>query len=208
MKFYIPALAFALSLLAFSTKAGAQLSNGIVTNTKGVDVTPATETVATPDAWQKRNIKLTFYGSGVQRDSRGQAYYAEAIYSGDETTAGNLAFTCYTGKLSASFALDPVDLGPLFANPANSRRLKNRRPVVLIDGEQVSSKDWIWMPKMKVYRARRRASTIQLYKAVLRGSTVEMQDRGETVRLNIPAADATFKNFGAGCGVGLGALKK
>jgi hypothetical protein len=163
---------------------------------------------ASESGWSHVTMNIVWTGSGVKREYRGKAMPMETIYSGDKTTPGNVAFTCYAGTLSANVAFDPVDMKALVRNRPRTKRAKLRRPDMKIDGEFVKTADWIYVPKFKVYRARKRPPAAKLYNSVIRGSDVEMRPQGDDyMALNLPPPDRVFKNFGAECGMGLSAKK-
>lgn len=154
------------------------------------------------DGWKKIMVTIAFAGSAVLRDERYEPNRVEVIYTGTGETRGNVQFNCYNGRPSVSFAVDPVDMREMLANAPDSRRRNLKRPKISIDGEQIKSQDWIYMPAMQVYRARRLASLKSLYNATVLGSAVQVKTRGDSVLLNLPKADDVFKDFGAECGLG------
>jgi len=164
--------------------------------------------VDTRDGWKPKTINLSWTGNGVKKDMRGVMQKAEGIYSGNEGTTGNVAFTCYAGSFSANIALEPVNLEVLFLGTPDSRRRKIKRADIKIDGESIKSSDWIYMPAMKVYRARKKSTAAKLYNAVIRKSEVLVKSgRSNYVALQLPEQDRAFKNFGSQCGMGLHAVK-
>jgi len=161
------------------------------------------------DGWTAKTINLSWHGSGVQKKMRGVIQPAEGVYSGTAQTAGNVAFTCYSGNFSVNVALKPIDLGILFTDTPDSTRRKVKRADIQIDGEKIKSSDWIYMPAIKVYRARKRSTAAKLYNSVIRQSDVLMKsNRSQYIKLNLPKSDLAFKNFGAECGIGALANKK
>ena len=164
------------------------------------------ESPASPESqgWTSKVINLSWHGSGVKKDMRGVFQRAEGVYSGDAKTSGNVAFTCYGGNFSVNVSLEQIDMGTLFTNTPDSTRRKLKRAYIKINGEPIKSSAWIYMPAMKVYRAREKSTSAKLYNAVIRGSDVEMKsNRSGYVSLNLPAVDTSFKNFGSDCGLGI-----
>lgn len=132
----------------------------------------------------------------------------DSVYSGNDTTEGNVAFTCFSGAFAANVALEPVNLGDIIKNPPKTKRTKLRRPDIRIDGEFMRSTDWIYLPKLRVYRARKKSTAAKLYNAVIRKNKVEMRaGSGDYTLLNLPPVDSAYKNFGAECGLGIAAKK-
>lgn len=159
--------------------------------------------IKAPDGWKRVTIRVSWRGGGVSLDELGKVRTAEVIYSGTADTSGNVSFSCYNGRPSVSFAIRPTNMREMLTNPPDSSRMKLQRPKISINGERIKSEDWIYMPAMKVYRARRIAPLKSLYNATVRGADVRVKTRGDDIRLNIPKADTVFKNFGAECGLGL-----
>jgi len=154
------------------------------------------------EGWKKVFVTIVFTGSAVSLDELGKPNQIEVVYSGTSETRGNVQFNCFNGRPSVSFALEPVDMREMLTNPPDSRRRKLKRPKISIDGTRIDGEDWIYMPAMEVYRARRMASLKSLYNATVMGSAVEVRTRGNTELLNLPTADDAFKDFGAKCGLG------
>lgn len=179
---------------------------GIFASGLGASVAQAADTPS--DSWSHKVIRMAWSGNGIAKDKRGVYNRAEVVWTGDGTTAGNVAFTCLAGKLAFATALGQVDLGEMITNPPDSKRRKLEPVDMWINGEQIPAENWVWMPAMETHKAYRRSSVIKMYKAALRGSKVELQSDGERVLLNLPKGDRTFKQFGQDCGVGLGAVKR
>ena len=161
-----------------------------------------------PTNWQAFNINYSFTGSAVKKDMRGVFMPAESLYSGDSTTPGNVAFTCYAGNFTVNVALEPMDMKDLMRSPHKSNRRKAKRPDIKINGAPIKNADWIYMPTLKVYQARRRSTAAKIYNSVIRQDTVSMRGRGKDfIQLNLPTVDPKFKNFGAECGMGTASKK-
>ena len=161
------------------------------------------------EGWKAKAINLSWSGSGVQKDLRGVVRKAEGVYSGDAATAGNVAFTCYSGNFSVNVALKNIDMGVLFTETPDSTRRKIKRADIKIDGEVIKSSDWIYMPAMKVYRARKKSTAAKLYNSVIRESDVMMKSNGSKYTpLNLPKQNEAFRKFGSGCGMGVLAKKE
>jgi len=171
--------------------------------------TPASSfAVDAPAGWQAYTINYAFTGSAVKKDMRGVYMPAESIYSGDATTPGNVAFTCYAGNFAVNVALEPMDMKDLMKSPDKSTRRKAKRPDVKINGESIKNADWIYMPKLKVYQARRRTTAAKFYNSVIRKDAISMRGKGKDfVSLNLPPLDPAFKEFGSECGMGTLAQK-
>lgn len=153
--------------------------------------------------WKKVLINVSWRGSGVRLDELGKVRTAEVVYSGTADTPGNLMFNCYGGRPSVSFAIKPTNMRNMLTNAPDSRRMNIKRPKISVDGVRIKGEDWIYMPAMNVYRARRTASFKALYNATVLGADVRVKTRGDDIRLNMPPADDVFKNFGVECGLGL-----
>jgi len=153
--------------------------------------------------WQSSNISIAFSGNAIKKDMNGVYLDAEAIYSGTAETEGNVAFTCYNGRYAASVALKPVDLEMVIKDAMDSRRRKIRKLRYTLNGETQKSAEWIYMPALKVYMARKQSTSAKLYNAAVRGDVVTLRDREkEPTELNLPKQDMTFVNFGKSCGLG------
>lgn len=139
----------------------------------------------------------------MSRDELGKVRPAEVVYSGTADTPGNILFNCYNGRPSVSFAITPTGMRTMLTKAPDSRRMSIKRPKIIINGDRIKGEDWIYMPEMNVYRARRTASFKSLYNATVLGSDVRVKTRGDDIRLNMPPADDVFKDFGAECGLGL-----
>jgi hypothetical protein len=190
-KFLIP---LSLSTFAFMSSAAAIHA-----------VEPA---VSPPTSWQAFTINYRFTGSAVKKDMRGVFMPAESIYSGNGTTPGNVAFTCYAGNFTVNVALEPMDMKELMRRPDKSNRRKAKRPDIKINGTAIKNADWIYMPALKVYQARRKSTAAKIYNSVVRQDTVSMRGRGKDfVPLNLPKVDAKFKEFGSECGLGTASKK-
>jgi len=135
-------------------------------------------------------------------DELGKVRTADVVYSGTADTPGNLMFNCYGGRPSVSFATEPTNMRTMLTDAPDSRRMSIRRPKISVDGKRISGEDWIYMPKINVYRARRTASFKTLYNATGLGADVRVKSRGDDIRLNTPPIDDVFKNLGAECGLG------
>ena len=158
---------------------------------------------STNSGWTPKTINLSWTGNGVQKEMRGVIQKAEGVYSGSAATPGNVAFTCYAGTFTVNVALDEIDVGTLFIGTPDSSRRKIKRADMKIDGTRIKSSDWIYMPAMKVYMARKRSTAAKLYNAVIRGSEVTLKSGGsDYVPLNLPKVDRAFQNFGSECGLG------
>ncbi len=158
--------------------------------------------------WTSQTLHMIWTGMGVKKEFRGATMPMDSIYSGDETTSGNVAFTCFAGAFSANVALKPVSLENIIKNPPKTRRAKLKRPDIKIDGEIIKSTDWIYMPKLEVFRARKKSTASKLYNSVIRKTKVEMRSGlGDYTLLNLPPVDRAYKNFGSECGLGIAAKK-
>lgn len=164
---------------------------------------------AEPDTgWSSKTIGLAYHGNAIRKKERGVGYKAESLYSGNATTKGNVAFACYTGNFGVNIAIDAVDLGTLIANPPESTQRKAKRLTMTVDGEEMKSQVWVYMPKMGVYRARTQLAAAKVYNAVILGQDVAIKAPGkDNLVLNLPALDDEFQDFGAGCGMGRKAKK-
>jgi len=158
--------------------------------------------------WTAQTLRIRWLGNSVKKKYQGVTMPMDSIYSGDETTVGNVAFICHAGTFSVSAALKPNDFGVILKNPIRSKRPKIKRPNMKIDGESILSTEWIYMPEHKVYRAKKKLTAAKIYNSVLRKSKVEIKSSGgEYVSLNLPPVDRAFKNFGSECGLGIAAKK-
>lgn len=182
------------ALVALPVSSHAQ-SNTAPSASEGLDNTKN-------QGWQNVVINLSWRGSAVSKAELGTTKPAEVVYSGTADTPGNIVFNCYNSRPSVSFAILPADMRGMMTNPPDSRRMKLKRPKISIDGVRIKGEDWIYMPAMKVYRARRMGSFKALYNATVLGSDVRVKTGGENIQLNIPPADDVFKDFGATCGLG------
>jgi len=168
----------------------------------------AAEEAEPAPGWSSQITHMTWQGTGVKRDMRGKQMPIESIYSGNTETEGNVAFTCYIKSFSASFAPDAVDLESVLRQGASTKQVKLRRPDIKINGEKIDRTDWIYLPKLGVYRARKKSTSAKLYNAVIRRDKIEVKTRRrDYVALNLPPVDITFKNFGPECGLGAHAKK-
>lgn len=132
---------------------------------------------------------------------------AEVIYSGSAQTEGNVALTCHRGTLTLSVAGEARDMRKLITDPPESQRFRVTLPNVTIDGKRIKGEQWLFMPAMKVYRAREFETIARIYNAAVRGSDVRFRHRGRDIQLNLPPLDNTFKTFGADCGRGINAKR-
>ncbi|WP_189499242.1 hypothetical protein [Algimonas arctica] len=157
---------------------------------------------AKDQGWKNVIINLSWRGNAVSKAELGITKPAEVVYSGTADTPGNIVFNCYNGRPSVSFAILPIDMRGMMTEPPDSRRMKLKRPKISIDGVRIKGEDWIYMPAMKVYRARRIGSFKALYNATILGSDVRVKAGSDNIQLNVPPADDVFKDFGATCGIG------
>jgi len=160
------------------------------------------------DGWSSMTSRITWTGLGVKREYRGVKMPIDAVYSGTEETAGNAAFTCYAGTLTAALALEPVNMRNAVKASSMTGNVKRKRLDMKIDGEALKSENWIYMPELKVYRARKKSMSAKLYNAVIRQSAVEIKAGGDDyVPVKLPRVDRVFGNFGSECGLGTAARK-
>ena len=169
----------------------------------------AIDAPAPSEGWQTQNMKIRYLGSGVKRDMRGVINPVESIHSGNPTTSGNVVFTCLAGSLTVSFASEPVDFQAILTQKKVAKgRVKPKRLDFKIAGEDQQFVDWVYIPKLGIYRARKKLTAAKLYNAAVRGDSVEVKTRGKTYQsLNFPPVDTAFKNFGTDCGLGIHAKK-
>ena len=111
-------------------------------------------------------------------------------------------------NFTVNVALEPMDMKELMRRPDKSNRRKAKRPDIKINGTAIKNADWIYMPALKVYQARRKSTAAKIYNSVVRQDTVSMRGRGKDfVPLNLPKVDAKFKEFGSECGLGTASKK-
>lgn len=156
----------------------------------------------TDAGWQAATLGISWRGYAIPKDELEKMRPAEVVYSGSIQTSGNVAFVCYNGRPSVSFAVEPTDMMAMMVDPPSSRRMKIKKPKMTVDGENIKSEEWIFMPALDVYRARRSAPFKTLYNATLLGSDVRAKIGRIEMPLNLPPADDAFKDFGANCGIG------
>ena len=139
----------------------------------------------------------------MKRVMRGKRIPIDSIYSGTAETTGNVAFSCYVNTFAASFAPDAIDLKEALQLGVSTKQVKLRRPDIKINGEKIKRTDWIFLPKLGVYRAHKKSTSAKLYNAVILGDKIEAKTKGRAyVTLNLPPVDRVFKNFGPECGLG------
>lgn len=169
----------------------------------------AKDTAGPSEGWQSQNVSIRYTGLGVKREMRGVINPAETIYSGDTTTSGNVVFTCFAGRFTASFASAPIDFASIITQKKVAKGgFKRKRLKFKTAGETSEVAGWAYIPKLEIYRAGRRSAAAKLYNAAIRGDDVQVKIRGKGYQpLNLPPVDAAFKTFGAECGLGIHANK-
>jgi hypothetical protein len=159
------------------------------------------------EGWKADTLRISFTGTAVNKDDRGVVRPIEIVYTGTADTPGNVIFVCYMGRKSLNFAIRPTDMPTLLTESLDSNRRRSSDPIITVDGEQIKSQDWTYMPVVGAYHARRPASFRTFYNATILGSTVRVRSNGEAITLNLPKADHNFKTFGSECGLGLNAIR-
>ena len=169
----------------------------------------AEEASAPSEGWQSFDIKIRYTGGGIKREMRGVIKPAESIFSGDTNTSGSVILTCVGGSFTASFAPDPIDFVSIITQGKVAKgNYKRKRLDFKINGEVEQRIDWVYIPKLGVYRAGKRSSAAKLYNATIRGDRVEVKTRGKDYQpLFLPPVDTAFRNFGSECGLGIYAKK-
>lgn len=165
---------------------------------------------APSEGWTSYDIKIKYTGGGVKREMRGVVKPAESIFSGDTNMSGSVIFTCVGGALTAGFAPDPIDFVSIIRQAKVAKgRFKRKRLDFKINGEEEEDRvDWVYIPKLNLYRARKKLTAAKLYNAAVRGDSVDVKARGkEYVSLQLPPVDTAFRNFGSDCGLGIHAKK-
>jgi len=165
----------------------------------------AADAASPGESWTSHDMVVQHLKNGARNEVRNVTKPVKSIYSGNKMTPGNVVFSCVGGSLTVSFAPKPVDFAALLTkDKAPTGTAQRRRLDYRINGEKQPFVDWVKIPKLGVYRARKTSTAAKLYNAALRGQEVDVKIRGKDyMPLQLPTVDTAFKNFGSECGLGL-----
>lgn len=142
--------------------------------------------------------------SGVQIGTSGEVIHAQAEDNYGDPLPGSVAMMCLNGQLMIAITHEAVDVMN-YRSLWNKPRLRNTRAELIIDGEGQGYNGFTRSRSLKLLLPQERKDVRRLYNAVLRGSDVRVryQEADEPIPLHLPETNATFRNFGSECGLGL-----
>lgn len=158
--------------------------------------------------WTPFFFTAAYRGNAVKKDLLNKPLSGEAIFTSEIDRPGNVAFSCFRGKLSANIGFEPTDFKTLFTDMTRSRRQRAKKIMLYIDGEALRSTQWSYILDMNIYMPQKTLIAKKLYNAAILGKEVTA---GPTYKkqtpLILPKPTAVFADFGAECGVGRKVMK-
>ena len=157
----------------------------------------------TSASWDRKTLSLAFTGNGVKKSVRNKPFRGEVIYTNATEQSGNVAFVCLRNTLTANVALGPTNYGEVIEEWIHTRRARTWKPSLTINGEEIKSSMWTYVPKLKLVVPRKKVVAKKLYNAAIRGDEVVFDtDHMKPLTLILPKPNATFADFGAACDMG------
>ncbi|MGB6228683.1 MAG: hypothetical protein WBF53_00980 [Litorimonas sp.] len=156
--------------------------------------------------WKLSTINFSSTGLGVKSEYRDQVRQAHIVYSDRVGEAGNVAFVCVDGDVSARVSMVPGDIPSFIVDNienayepnANSRR--TFRPNISIAGEPIKRSKWIEGRRDRVVMPMERSEAGRLYNAAVRNEPVRFtRKKWLDADLNMPPVDSAFREFAARC---------
>ena len=150
---------------------------------QGADVTDA-------DVWKRQVLHDEDAGIAA-------APLAASIHTADAEQTGVL-LQCSSAKMSAYFAVEPLDFEKLAES--NTSRARSRKGRLFIDGELVDEQNWIYLPSLKAAWPTGKGVASKVFNAIVQGKTVEFEvSNKDRVTVYLPTPDDEFRAFADDC---------
>jgi hypothetical protein len=126
----------------------------------------------------------------------------EQLYVAASDSSG-MTFTCIGTKLRAAISGESADAENILKTYLTPGRRITRSVELSIDGNSVSKSNWRFAPSEKIFVTTNRATTVDLYNAVIAQKPITVKRSGKVkYDFMLPAPNSDFAAFGKSCGVG------
>lgn len=120
---------------------------------------------------------------------------------------GQMALACVNGQMQLALTWSDMMPADIYREPFTKSGTRVAKVDIFVNGEKQEREKWSYKKKNKALYALNTRPAMEFYNHIILRNKVEVSYKGETHQVIMPEPNATFANWGAGCGVGLNAKR-